>query len=99
MTNTSIQIGNVTDWFIPSLEELKLASSFINDSRLEILYLKQYGSIDIEGFGAQQWLAIWRHMRWRTSTFTNIHAITGFLGFQYVPSGSRFTVDVRFMPS
>jgi hypothetical protein len=50
MTNTSVQIGTANDWFIPSIEELKIASSFINDSRIEILHLKQYGGIDVEVF-------------------------------------------------
>lgn len=50
MTSQGARIGNATDWFIPSLEELKLASSFIYDSRIEILYLKQYGGIDMESF-------------------------------------------------
>ena len=50
MTNTSVQIGTANDWFIPSIEELKLASSFIKDSRIEILHLKQYGGIDVEIF-------------------------------------------------
>jgi hypothetical protein len=36
MTKTSVQIGNAYDWFIPSIEELKLASNFIRDFRLEI---------------------------------------------------------------
>jgi hypothetical protein len=36
MTNTSVQIGIANDWFIPSIEELKLASNFIRDFRLEI---------------------------------------------------------------
>jgi hypothetical protein len=36
MTNTSVQIGTANDWFIPSIEELKLASNFIRDFRLEI---------------------------------------------------------------
>ena len=48
MTNTSVQIGTANDWFIPSIEELKIASSFIKDSRIEILLLKQYGGIDLD---------------------------------------------------
>ena len=36
MTKTSVQIGTANDWFIPSIEELKLASNFIRDFRLEI---------------------------------------------------------------
>jgi hypothetical protein len=36
MTNTSVQIRNAYDWFIPSIEELKLASKFIRDFHLEI---------------------------------------------------------------
>jgi hypothetical protein len=31
MTNTSVQIGTANDWFIPSIQELKLASDFIRD--------------------------------------------------------------------
>ena len=49
MTKTiNVQIRNVNDWFIPSIEELKIASSFIKDSRIEILLLKQYGGIDLD---------------------------------------------------
>ena len=50
MTNTSVQIGTANDWFIPSIEELKIASSFIEDSRIEILHLKQYSGINVEVF-------------------------------------------------
>jgi hypothetical protein len=50
MTNTSVQIGTANDWFIPSIEELKIASSFIEDSRIEILHLKPYIGINVEVF-------------------------------------------------
>ncbi len=36
MTNTSVQISTANDWFIPSIEELKLASNFIRDYYGEI---------------------------------------------------------------
>ena len=36
MTKTSVQIRNAYDWFIPSIEELKLASKFIDELELEI---------------------------------------------------------------
>jgi hypothetical protein len=43
MTNTSVQIGTANDWFIPSIEELKLASKFIRDLYLEIPVPEMFG--------------------------------------------------------
>ena len=43
MTNTSVQIGTANDWFIPSIEELKLASNFIRDLNLEIPVPEMFG--------------------------------------------------------
>lgn len=36
MTKTNLLIGSATDWHIPSIQELQLASNFIRDFRLEI---------------------------------------------------------------
>ena len=82
MTNTSIQIGNVTDWFIPSLEELKLASSFINDSRLEILYLKQYGSIDIESFWSSTMVG---DLEAYAMAYINVYEYPRYYGLSWLP--------------
>jgi hypothetical protein len=43
MTKTSVHIGAANDWFIPSIEELQLASNFIRDFPLEIPVPEIYG--------------------------------------------------------
>jgi hypothetical protein len=43
MTNTSVQIGTANDWFIPSIQELQVASDFIWDYYREIAVPMTYG--------------------------------------------------------